>query len=157
MERPRQASNNDCRFCEIVARQADASIVFEDEASLAFLDSRPLFPGHCLLVPKTHYETLADVPEKLVGTIFANAQRLATVVQQAMKADGTFVAMNNLVSQSVPHFHIHIVPRRHKDGLRGFFWPRRKYESDQEQNSVRDRLISHVDLETARHGSAGEK
>lgn len=153
--RPSPESN--CRFCEIVARKTDAAIVFENEVSLAFLDSRPLFPGHCLLVPKTHYETLADVPEKLVRTIFANAQRLATVVQQAMKADGTFVAMNNVVSQSVPHFHIHIVPRRHRDGLRGFFWPRRKYASDQEQNSVRDKLISHVNRETTRHGSAGAK
>lgn len=156
MEPPRQPPDNECRFCEIVARKAGTAVVFEDEISLAFLDSRPLFPGHCLLVPKTHYETLADVPENLVGTIFANAQRLAKAVQQAMKAEGTFVAMNNVVSQSVPHFHIHIVPRKRKDGLRGFFWPRRKYESDQEQKDVLDRLISHVNLET-RHGPAREK
>ena len=112
---------------------------------MAFLDSRPLFPGHCLLIPKDHYETLADLPEKLASSLFLNAKRLAAVVQEAMGAEGTFVAMNNVVSQSVPHFHIHIVPRRRKDGLRGFFWPRHKYESETEQQAVRDTLIAQFD------------
>jgi histidine triad (HIT) family protein len=127
-----------------VAGEAQASVVFEDDSSMAFLDSRPLFPGHCLLIPKGHYETLTDLPEKLASSLFLNAKRLAAVVQEAMNAEGTFVAMNNVVSQSVPHFHIHIVPRRPKDGLRGFFWPRRKYESEAEQQLVRDTLIAQI-------------
>ena len=142
-----------CRFCEIVAGKAEASIVFEDEISMAFLDSRPLFPGHCLLVPKTHYQTFADLPGTLIGPLFSTARQLAMAVQEAMKAEGTFVAMNNVISQSVPHFHIHIVPRRHKDGLRGFFWPRRKYEGEEEQKAVRDSVRSRLREEAAPHRS----
>lgn len=122
---------------------------------MAFLDSRPLFPGHCLLVPKDHYKTLDDLPPELLGPLFSNAQRLAAEVRKAMNAEGTFVAMNNVVSQSVPHFHIHIVPRRNKDGLKGFFWPRRKYESEQEQNAVRDALRLQLKKENARRSNAG--
>jgi histidine triad (HIT) family protein len=138
-------TDDGCLFCQIVARKAEAKIVFDDRISIAFLDSRPLFPGHCLLIPQSHYETLADLPPDLVGPVFSNAQHLANVVKNAMEAEGTFVAMNNIVSQSVPHFHIHIVPRRRRDGLRGFFWPRRKYESDDEANAVRDILVSHIE------------
>ena len=97
---------------------------------MAFLDARPVFPGHCLLVPRAHHETLADLPPELVEPLFASAQRLARAVEAGMGADGTFVAINNRVSQSVPHLHVHVVPRRRKDGLRGFFWPRQKYDSD---------------------------
>ena len=118
-----------CLFCGIVSQEVDASIVFQDDISLAFLDHRPLFPGHCLLVPKTHFETLSDLPTELVGPFFTNVQLLARAVELAMEAEGSFVAMNNRVSQSVPHLHVHIVPRRKKDGLKGFFWPRNKYES----------------------------
>jgi histidine triad (HIT) family protein len=118
-----------CLFCGIVSKEVDASIVFQDDISLAFLDHRPLFPGHCLLVPKSHFETLADLPEELVGPFFTNVQLLARAVELALEAEGAFVAMNNRVSQSVPHLHVHIVPRRKKDGLKGFFWPRNKYES----------------------------
>jgi len=128
-----------CLFCRIVAEEA-AAIVFEDDLTLAFLDHRPLFPGHCLLIPKAHYETLADLPQDLIGPLFANARLLAGAVEQAMESDGSFVAINNRVSQSVPHLHIHIVPRRKKDGLRGFFWPRQKYESAAEIERVRDTL-----------------
>ncbi len=103
--------------------------VFQDETSVAFLDHRPLFPGHCLLVSKVHYETLLDLPSGLIAPIFANAQRLTRAVEQAMQAEGSFLAINNRVSQSVPHFHVHIVPRRRKDGLKGFFWPRQPYKS----------------------------
>jgi len=131
---------SDCLFCRIASGSVAAAIVFEDELSLAFLDHRPLFPGHCLLIPKTHYETLADLPEDLVGPLFGNARLLAGVVEQAMAADGSFVAINNRVSQSVAHLHIHIVPRRKKDGLRGFFWPRQKYKSTAEMERVRDTL-----------------
>jgi histidine triad (HIT) family protein len=154
LHRPLKAENG-CQFCEIVAGKADAKVVFDDEISIAFLDSRPLFPGHCLLIPKSHYETLADLPTDLVGPLFSNTQRLANVVKAALDAEGTFVAMNNIVSQSVPHFHIHIVPRRRRDGLRGFFWPRRNYESEQEQDALRDILISHLQREMAKLGPAG--
>ena len=131
-----------CVFCQIVSRAADAKIVFEDAVSIAILDNRPLFPGHCLLISKEHYETFADLPSDLVGPIFSNAQLLAKKVQSVMKADGTFIAINNTVSQSVPHFHVHIVPRRRGDGLRGFFWPRRPYESEDERVAVQVALAS---------------
>jgi len=122
------AKDEPCLFCKIVSRELEAKIIFEDEISLAFLDVRPLFPGHVLLIPKAHYPTLTDLPPALIGPFFSNAQMLARRVQQAMKAEGTFVAMNNVVSQSVPHLHVHIVPRKRSDGLRGFFWPRRPYQ-----------------------------
>ncbi len=120
----------DCVFCRIVAGEIAAHAVLEEERTMAFLDARPVFPGHCLLVPRAHHETLADLPADLVEPVFSTAQRLARAVEAAMGADGTFVAINNRVSQSVPHLHVHVVPRRRKDGLRGFFWPRQKYESD---------------------------
>ena len=105
---------------------------------MAFLDVRPVFPGHCLLVPRAHHETLADLPPALVEPVFASAQRLARAVEGGMGADGTFVAINNRVSQSVPHLHVHVVPRRRKDGLRGFFWPRQKYESEEAMRDTAD-------------------
>jgi len=117
-----------------------ARLVFEDKISLAFLDHRPVFPGHCLLIPREHYETLADLPEDLVGPFFRNAQRLSRAVESAMDAHGTFVAMNNRVSQSVPHLHTHVVPRRRKDGLKGFFWPRQPYQSEEEIEAVQSAI-----------------
>lgn len=122
----RNVPGEECLFCEIAAHKIAAKIVFEDGISLAFLDIRPLFAGHCLLIPKAHYATLPDLPADLVGPLFLNAQHLTRAVESAMNAEGSFVAMNNVVSQSVPHFHIHIVPRKKGDGLRGFFWPRQK-------------------------------
>lgn len=119
---------SDCVFCAIVAGETDAEIVLEDEDTLAFLDHRPLFAGHVLLIPRAHHVTIEDLPEELIGPLFGNAQRLAGAVRQATGAQGTFVAMNNVVSQSVPHFHVHVVPRTRKDGLRGFFWPRNPYK-----------------------------
>jgi histidine triad (HIT) family protein len=119
-----------CIFCQIVAAERPAHVVLDGEEVLAFLDVRPVFPGHTLLVPREHYETLVDLPTPLVSELFVQGQRLAAAVQRGMDADGTFVAMNNVVSQSVPHVHLHVVPRRRKDGLRGFFWPRQKYESE---------------------------
>jgi histidine triad (HIT) family protein len=119
----------ECAFCAITGGDAEAEVVLEDETSLAFLDHRPLFPGHALLVPRAHHETLADLPAALIEPFFANAQLLSRAIPEAMGAQGSFVAINNVVSQSVPHLHAHIVPRVRKDGLRGFFWPRRKYES----------------------------
>ncbi len=114
--------------------------MFEDDSSLAFLDHRPLFPGHCLLIPKAHIETLADLPVAGIAPLFSNAQLLAKAVEEGLGAEGSFVAINNRVSQSVPHLHIHVVPRRKKDGLRGFFWPRGKYQDAGEMETVRTAL-----------------
>jgi histidine triad (HIT) family protein len=140
-----------CAFCRIIRGEEEASVVFEDGLSLAFLDHRPLFPCHCLLVPKEHYETLADLPASLVGPLFQNAQLLERALEEGLGADGTFVALNNHVSQSVPHVHIHLVPRHRKDGLKGFFWPRQRYLDDatlrQVQETLREacaRLGSHL-------------
>jgi histidine triad (HIT) family protein len=133
-----------CAFCKIVGGQVAARLVFEDEISLAFLDHRPVFPGHCLLIPKEHYETLTDLPVNLIGPFFKNAQLLARAIESAMEAHGTFVAMNNRVSQSVPHLHTHIVPRRRKDGLKGFFWPRYPYQSEEEADAVQSAIRNAV-------------
>ena len=125
-----------CVFCDIVRGSASAAMVFEDEHSVAFLDAKPLFRGHTLLVPREHHDTLVDVPSGLITPLFATAQRLAQAVEQSMNAQGTFVAINNRVSQSVPHLHIHVVPRTKGDGLKGFFWPRTKYRSDEEMQQT---------------------
>lgn len=134
----------DCVFCQIVTGQRPAHVVLESEHALGFLDARPVFPGHSLLVPRDHYETLGDLPAALVGELFVDAQRLARAVEMGMDADGTFVAMNNRVSQSVPHLHVHVVPRRRKDGLRGFFWPRQRYEDDKAMGAVAARIRAAV-------------
>jgi histidine triad (HIT) family protein len=129
-----------CVFCRIVAGDADAAVVFDDEAFLAFLDVRPLFPGHTLVVPKAHHETLADLPVESVGPLFERARRLAAAMESALGAGGSFVALNNRVSQSVPHLHVHVVPRTKGDGLKGFFWPRTRYADEGEMASVAERL-----------------
>lgn len=125
-----------CIFCEIAGGERSAHVVLENELTLAFLDNRPLIPGHCLVIPRRHFATITDLPTDLVGPFFNDVRMLATVVEGAMDAEGTFIGINNKVSQSVPHLHAHVVPRRPKDGLRGFFWPRGKYESDTEMESV---------------------
>ena len=117
-----------CAFCRIVAGEESAHVVFEDEGSVAFLDNRPLFHGHTLLIPREHHETLGDLPDDLLAALFSNARLLSRAIPDAMGKPGSFVALNNVVSQSVPHLHVHVVPRKPKDGLRGFFWPRTKYE-----------------------------
>ncbi|HUV11685.1 MAG TPA: HIT family protein [Acidimicrobiia bacterium] len=119
-----------CLFCAIVARERSAHLVTETDDTVTFLDHRPIFLGHALVVPRLHVETLRDLPADLVAPFFAEVQRVAAAVQDGLGAQGTFVAQNNVVSQSVPHFHVHVVPRRRKDGLRGFFWPRTRYEDD---------------------------
>ena len=130
-----------CTFCQIVSGELHAHVVHDDETFLAFLDIRPVFPGHTLLVPKAHHETLADLPGTLVQPFFLLGQRLSVAVPSAMDAVGSFVAINNIVSQSVPHLHLHVVPRRPKDGLRGFFWPRTKYRGgDDEMTEVAARI-----------------
>ena len=131
-----------CLFCRIVSGELPATIVYEDDDSVAFLDHRPLFPGHTLLVPREHVETLGELSTKIVGPYFEAAQLLSRVVESAMEAEGTFVAMNNRVSQSVPHLHVHVVPRRKKDGLKGFFWPRTKYKDEEEMNVVAQKIAS---------------
>ncbi|HZS79072.1 MAG TPA: HIT family protein [Ktedonobacteraceae bacterium] len=133
-----------CAFCKIIRSQEKAYIVFEDAISLAFLDRRPVFPGHCLLVPKGHYETLADLPVLLVGPLFQNAQMLERAIEEGLQADGTFIAINNHVSQSVPHLHIHLVPRHKKDGLKGFFWPRQRYKDEDAVLQVQEKLRSAI-------------
>jgi len=135
----------DCLFCQIAAGAAAAPVVFQDATCVAFLDHRPLFPGHTLLIPKQHYDTLADLPATLIQPSFAGAQLLARAVELALQADGTFVAINNRVSQSVPHLHTHIVPRRKKDGLRGFFWPRQPYKTPEEAEEIRKKIAGTVD------------
>ena len=145
MASPLEVPNDaECAFCAIVAGETPAHIVHDGDATLAFLDVRPVFPGHVLLVPRDHYETLTDLPPALVAPLFTVARGLAGAVQAAMDAHGTFVAINNTVSQSVPHLHVHIVPRRRKDGLRGFFWPRQRYAGEEEMGEVAARIRASI-------------
>jgi histidine triad (HIT) family protein len=137
-------TEENCLFCRIVSGELPVVIVYEDENTVAFLDHRPLFHGHTLLVPREHHETLGDLPAKQVGPLFKNAQLFSRVVEAAMDAEGTFVAMNNRVSQSVPHLHVHVVPRRRKDGLKGFFWPRTKYKDQEEMEIVKEKIVEKI-------------
>ena len=121
-----------CRFCAIIRGEIPARMVLEGDEIVAFLDRRPLFPGHLLLVPREHHGTLGELPERLIAPLFAGARLLARAVEEALEAEGSFVALNNRVSQSVPHLHVHIVPRRRHDGLKGFFWPRVGYRDEEE-------------------------
>lgn len=129
-----------CKFCRLIARELPAYVVLEDELSFAFLDHRPLFPGHCLLLPKGHYPTLPELPVRLLKPLFAQAARLARAMEVGLKAEGSFVALNNVVSQAIPHLHIHVVPRRRRDGLRGFFWPRQRYRDEEHIREVQGLL-----------------
>ncbi len=131
-------SVEDCVFCQMLQGDGPPYVVFEDELTIAFLDHRPVFYGHCLLVPKEHFETLADLPPRLLEPVFGNVQRLTRAVQAGMGAEGTLVLMNNRVSQSVPHLHVHVVPRRKGDGLRGFLWPRQRYPDEDAALRARD-------------------
>ena len=124
-----------CIFCAIGAGDVPAAMVMRDGDVAAFLDARPVFKGHVLVVPRAHVPTLSDLPPGDIGKLFAAVQRVARAVETGLGADGTFVALNNKVSQSVPHLHVHVVPRRKKDGLRGFFWPRVPYADDAERDA----------------------
>jgi histidine triad (HIT) family protein len=135
MSAPAGTFDENCAFCKIV-RNDDGLRVFEDGHTIAFLDHRPLFPGHVLLIPKSHFAMIQDLPDTLAANIFANVRMLSAAVEDGMRAEGTFIAANNRVSQSVPHFHVHIVPRKKGDGLKGFFWPRRKYKDGEELSAV---------------------
>ncbi len=134
-----------CVFCGIVAGETRAHVVLETEQTLAFLDARPVFKGHTLLVPRRHVATLPDLPADLAVPFLTGTQRLATAMTTALGAQGSFVAVNNVVSQSVPHLHAHVVPRTRGDGLRGFFWPRTKYADDAEAAGFAARLRTALD------------
>ena len=129
-----------CIFCQIVAGQLPASMVTRGDGVCAFLDVRPLFKGHVLVVPEPHHETLSDLPVDRIQPLFGAVQRIARAVEKGLGAQGSFVAMNNVVSQSVPHLHVHVVPRSKGDGLKGFFWPRQKYASDEERDDYARRI-----------------
>ena len=143
-----------CIFCQIVAGALPAEVVLADGACLAFLDARPVFPGHCLLVPRQHVETLPDLPDALLEPLMSNARLLARAVETGLGADGSFVAINNRISQSVPHLHIHVVPRHAGDGLRGFFWPRQRYSGAEQMAEFGERLRAAV--MAIRAGAAAE-
>jgi histidine triad (HIT) family protein len=130
----------DCLFCEIVAGRVGATVVLDEADVVAFLDVRPVFKGHVLVVPRAHHETLLDLPRRALDPLFASTQRVAGAIERGLDATGTFVAMNNRVSQSVPHLHVHVVPRTKGDGLKGFFWPRTKYATDDERESYGRRI-----------------
>lgn len=135
---------HDCSFCQIAKFEKESFIVFADDLFIAFLDSRPLFPGHCLLIPKQHIDTFLDLPNDLIKPLFENTQLIAKSIEQAMQAEGSFIAINNRVSQSIPHLHVHIVPRRRKDGLKGFFWPRNKYRDTEHMKEVQAQIIKYI-------------
>jgi histidine triad (HIT) family protein len=142
-----------CIFCRIASRAEPAAVVLDEGSFLAFLDDRPLFPGHCLLIPKAHVETLAELPPESAAPLVAWTQLLCSAAEQALGAEGAFVAINHRVSQSVPHLHVHVVPRRRKDGLRGFFWPRGKYRDEADWENVRAALAAAVArLKSSRDG-----
>ena len=132
----------DCTFCRIV--DDGAELIVRDDHVAAFLDIRPVFPGHVLIVPTQHVDTLAELPPELMQPMLTMAQRFLSALTQVVEAQGTFVAMNNVVSQSVPHLHLHVVPRKRGDGLRGFFWPRHPYSDDAERVRMRDALKAAV-------------
>ena len=127
-------------FCDIIAGRTEAHIVLADEEVVAFLDARPVFKGHLLVAPREHVVTLPDLPSSRVGPFFSRVQRVSAAMPVALGCQGTFVALNNVVSQSVPHLHVHVVPRTRGDGLRGFFWPRQRYASDAEAAEYAHRL-----------------
>lgn len=129
-------------FCDIAAGRVPAHVVLDDAEVIAFLDARPVFKGHVLVAPREHVTTLPDMPADAVGPYFLRVQRISAVMPAALGSQGTFVAANNVVSQSVPHLHFHVVPRTKGDGLRGFFWPRLRYESDDEAAQYADKLRS---------------
>ena len=136
--------SDDCVFCRIIAGEVPAHMVLDDDEFVAFLDARPVFKGHVLVVPRRHYVTLADLPVPVVGPLFERVRLVSAALPVALGADGTFVALNNVVSQSVPHLHVHAVPRSRKDGLRGFFWPRQRYASEEEASQYARRIADAV-------------
>ncbi|MFT3769502.1 MAG: HIT family protein [Minicystis sp.] len=135
-------TSKECTFCRIARGDLAAHQVYADEDFIAFLDHRPLFAGHTLVVPRGHVDTFLDLPAERVGPLFQLVQRVSRAVERGMEADGVFNAVNNKVSQSVPHLHVHVIPRRKKDGLKGFFWPRYSYSGEEEMARVRHAIAS---------------
>ena len=133
-----------CVFCDIVAKKIPGHVVLEDDVAVAFLDVKPLFVGHVLVVPREHVVTLPELAPDVIGPFFERVQAIARALPEALGAQGTFVAMNNVVSQSVAHLHCHVVPRTKGDGLKGFFWPRTKYESDEQLRETAETIRVHV-------------
>ncbi|GAA2863381.1 HIT family protein [Streptosporangium fragile] len=138
-------SDGQCAFCAIAAGDRPGHVVLSDDVCAAFLDTRPVFKGHVLVVPLTHVETLPDLPAPQVGPLFERVRAVAAAVEHGLAAGGTFVALNNRISQSVPHLHVHVVPRNRKDGLRGFFWPRTTYADPAEAESYALRIREALD------------
>jgi histidine triad (HIT) family protein len=134
----------ECLFCSAIDGSLDVQAVFQSDETFAFLDHRPVFKGHVLVVPRAHVVVLGDLPATDVGPYFLDVQRIATAVEVGLGAGGTFVALNNRVSQSVPHLHTHVVPRTKGDGLRGFFWPRTKYASEEESAEYAKRIADAI-------------
>jgi histidine triad (HIT) family protein len=130
----------DCLFCAVLAGSESSHVVFDDPDVVAFLDHRPVFKGHLLVIPRVHVVTLPDLPAELLAPVFGVVARCATAMVEGLGADGSWVAQNNIVSQAVPHLHVHVVPRRRGDGLRGFFWPRQKYDGEEEMVDYAARL-----------------
>jgi histidine triad (HIT) family protein len=139
----------ECTFCAIAAGTVTAELVLADEIAVAFLDARPVFKGHVLVAPRPHLQTLADLPGPLIGPYFAVVQRISAAMPTALGAQGSFVALNNTVSQSVPHLHTHVIPRTKGDGLRGFFWPRVSYADDAEAADYARRISAALDSSTS--------
>jgi histidine triad (HIT) family protein len=133
-------NDGNCVFCKIAGGSIPAETVYENDHCVVFLDNTPLFAGHCLVCPKKHYETLMDVPGDMLEPLFSTAQRISRAVEAGLGAEGSFLAINNKISQSVPHLHVHVIPRRRKDGMKGFFWPRRPYRDADEMRETADAL-----------------
>ncbi len=134
----------DCIIDSIVKKNEKAFIIYEDEHFISFLDIHPLFVGHTLLAPKEHYKTLYDLPHTLVSPFFLLTQRIGQAVERSMNASGSFIAINNKISQSIPHLHVHIVPRNKQDGLKGFFWPRTKYDNDEHMLAIQTKISNEL-------------
>jgi histidine triad (HIT) family protein len=141
----RVSAKSSCSFCQIVADDDPDVLVYRSDDVVGFLDTRPVFHGHCLLVPRTHYETLDQVPLELAQPLLHATQLTMRGLAEAVGAHGTFVANNNVISQSVAHLHVHVVPRRRKDGLRGFFWPRHPYEDAAALDAMRKRVRTAIE------------
>ncbi|WP_241760300.1 HIT family protein [Thermoplasma volcanium] len=132
-----------CKFCDIISGKIASNVVYSDEHFIAFLDHKPLFKGHTLLVPRKHFENIYEMDEETSSKLMHEVQLISRAVEIATSSDGTFIAINNKVSQSVPHVHVHIVPRKQKDGLKGFFWPRQEYGEGEDReyaNKIREQI-----------------
>lgn len=136
--------SNKCVIDLIIAKKEKAYIIYENEQFIAFLDHHPLFPGHTLLAPKNHFKTLYDLPDSLISPLFILTKKIGVAVEKATEAAGSFIAMNNTISQSIPHLHVHIIPRNKQDGLKGFFWPRTKYQNEEQALEIQEKIKSHL-------------